>query len=124
VRAVLGGVAFFALNAAALRAVHAYAGVPWTVDALARSLIVQSVLSLLWAATAMTLMVLAHRRAWRAMWLVGATLLGAVVLKLFFVDLAGKGTIEQIVSFVGVGLLILLIGYLAPVPPTAAAARS
>jgi uncharacterized membrane protein len=47
-----------------------------------------------------------------------------VVLKLFFVDLAGKGTIEQIVSFVGVGLLILLIGYLAPVPPAAAPARS
>ena len=124
VRAVLGGVAFFALNAAALRAVHAYAGVPWSFDALARSLIVQSVLSLLWTATAMALMVLAHRRAWRAMWLVGATLLGAVVLKLFFVDLAGKGTIEQIVSFVGVGLLILLIGYLAPVPPAAAPARS
>ncbi len=124
VRAVLGGVAFFALNAAALRAVHAYAGVPWSFDALARSLIVQSVLSLLWTATAMALMVLAHRRAWRAMWLIGATLLGAVVLKLFFVDLAGKGTIEQIVSFVGVGLLILLIGYLAPVPPAAAPARS
>jgi uncharacterized membrane protein len=124
VRAALGGVAFFALNAAALRAVHAYAGVPWSFDALARSLIVQSVLSLLWTATAMALMVLAHRRAWRPLWLVGATLLGAVVLKLFFVDLAGKGTIEQIVSFVGVGLLILLIGYLAPVPPTAAPARS
>ncbi len=124
VRAVLGIAAFFALNAAALRAVHAYAGVPWSIDALARSLVVQSVLSLLWTATAMGLMVLAHRRAWRPMWLVGATLLGAVVLKLFFVDLAGKGTIEQIVSFVGVGLLILLIGYLAPVPPTAAPARS
>jgi uncharacterized membrane protein len=124
VRAVLGGIGFFALNAAALRAVHAYAGVPWSFDALARSLIVQSVLSLLWTATAMGLMVLAHRRAWRPLWLVGATLLGAVVLKLFFVDLAGKGTIEQIVSFVGAGLLILLIGYLAPVPPAVAPARS
>jgi uncharacterized membrane protein len=124
VRAALGAVAFYALNAAALRAVHAYAGVPWTVDALARSLIVQSVLSLLWTVTAMGLMVFAHRRALRPMWLVGAALLGAVVLKLFFVDLAGKGTIEQIVSFVGVGLLILLIGYLAPVPPAAAPARS
>jgi uncharacterized membrane protein len=29
--------------------------------------------------------------------------------------------IERIVSFVGVGLLLLLIGYLAPVPPAAAA---
>ena len=103
---------------------HAYAGVAWTVDALAGSLVVQSVLSLLWTATAMGLMVFAHRKALRPMWLVGAGLLGAVVLKLLFVDLAGKGTIEQIVSFVGVGLLILLIGYLAPVPPGAVAARS
>jgi uncharacterized membrane protein len=124
VRAVLAIVAFIALNAAALRAVHAYAGVAWTISALGSSLIVQSVLSLLWTATAMALMVFAHRRALRPMWLAGAGLLAAVVLKLFFVDLAGKGTIEQIVSFVGVGLLILLIGYLAPVPPAAAARSS
>ena len=35
-----------------------------------------------------------------------------------------ESTIERIVSFVGVGLLILLIGYLAPVPPSRPAARA
>jgi uncharacterized membrane protein len=124
VRALLAAVAFIALNAGALRAVHAFTAVPWTVHDLGRSLVVQSVLSLLWTATAMVLMVFAHRRALRPMWVAGAALLGAVVLKLFFVDLAGKGTIEQIVSFVGVGLLILAIGYMAPVPPAAVPARS
>jgi uncharacterized membrane protein len=124
VRAVLAAVAFVALNAAALRAVHALAGVPWRIDDLGGSLLVQSVLSLLWTAMAMALMVFGHRRAQRGPWIVGAALLGAVVLKLFFVDLAGKGTIEQIVSFVGVGALILVIGYLAPVPPAAAPATS
>jgi uncharacterized membrane protein len=124
VRALLGVAAFIALNAAALRAVHALAGVPWDAFALGRSLVVQSVLSLLWTVTAMALMVIAHRRRARPLWLVGAALLGAVVLKLFFVDLAGQGTIEQIVSFVGVGLLILAIGYLAPVPPAALAEGS
>lgn len=124
IRALLAAAAFVALNAAALRAVHAFAAVPWTVDALARSLLVQSVLSLLWTITAMALMVLAHRRTRRPLWIAGAVLLAAVVLKLFFVDLAGQGTIEQIVSFVGVGALILLIGYLAPVPPSAVPARS
>jgi uncharacterized membrane protein len=117
VRWSVGAAAFVALNAAALRAVHAIAGVPWDSDALARSLVVQSVLSLLWTSTALALMVFGHRRGMRALWLVGAALLGAVVAKLFFVDLSGQGTIERIVSFVGVGLLILLIGYLAPVPP-------
>jgi uncharacterized membrane protein len=65
----------------------------------------------------MGLMVFGNRRAVRSLWLVGAGLLGAVVLKLFVVDLSGQGTIERIVSFVGVGILILVIGYLAPVPP-------
>jgi len=116
-RAALGAGAFIALNAAALRAVHFLAGVPWEASAMGKSLLVQAVLSLLWTVTAMGLMVLGNRRAIRPLWLVGAGLLGAVVLKLFAVDLSGQGTIERIVSFVGVGVLILVIGYLAPVPP-------
>ncbi|HQR22206.1 MAG TPA: DUF2339 domain-containing protein [Burkholderiaceae bacterium] len=117
-RAALGAGAFVALNAAALRAVHVIAGVPWTLHDLGKSLLVQAVLSLLWTVSAMGLMVFANRRAMRPLWLVGAALLGVVVLKLFLVDLSARGTVERIVSFVGVGALILLIGYLAPVPPT------
>ena len=123
VRITLGIVAFIALNAAALRAVHFLAGVAWTADSLAASLVVQAVLSLLWTITAMGLMVFAHRHAMRGWWLLGAALLAAVVVKLFFVDLSAQGTIERIVSFVGAGLLIMLIGYLAPVPPTATRAQ-
>jgi len=119
VRTAIGVVAFIALNAAALRAVHFLADVPWTPEALAHSRIVQAVLSLLWTVTAMGLMVFAHRRAMRGWWLLGAGLLTLVVVKLFFVDSSAQETIERIVSFVGVGLLILLIGYLAPVPPSA-----
>ena len=40
-----------------------------------------------------------------------------VVAKLFLVDLSGAGTVQRIVSFVGVGILMLVIGYLSPVPP-------
>jgi uncharacterized membrane protein len=101
--------------------VHFLGGVPWDATSLGRSLLVQSVLSLLWTASAMALMIVAHRRATRGLWLAGAGLLAAVVVKLFFVDLSGQGTIERIVSFVGVGVLILVIGYLAPVPPAAGA---
>jgi uncharacterized membrane protein len=36
---------------------------------------------------------------------------------LFLVDLSHIGTIERIVSFVGVGLLMLVIGYFSPLPP-------
>jgi uncharacterized membrane protein len=62
-------------------------------------------------------MLLAHRHRWRVAWVAGAALLGAVVVKLFLVDLGQAGGVERIVSFIGVGLLLLLIGYLAPVPP-------
>jgi uncharacterized membrane protein len=44
-----------------------------------------------------------------------------VVAKLFFVDLSSIGTLERIVSFLGVGMLMLVIGYVSPLPPGAAA---
>ena len=62
-------------------------------------------------------MVAATRRALRPVWLAGALLMAVVVAKLFLVDLSGAGTVERIVSFIGVGLLMLVIGYLSPVPP-------
>ena len=43
-------------------------------------------------------------------------LLVAVVAKLFFIDLTNVGGVERIVSFLGVGALMLAIGYLAPFP--------
>jgi len=124
IRVAVAAAAFFVLNVIALRAVHFTSNVAWTATALGRSLIVQAVVSLLWTVTAMSLMLFAHRRGVRTVWVAGAVLLAAVVLKLFIVDLSAQGTIERIVSFVGVGLLILLIGYLAPVPPAAPTARA
>jgi uncharacterized membrane protein len=44
-------------------------------------------------------------------------LLGAVLLKLFFNDLGNTGTVARIISFIGVGILLMVIGYVAPVPP-------
>ena len=49
-----------------------------------------------------------------------AWLMAVVVLKLFLLDLAGRGTLARVLSFIGVGGLLLLTGYLAPIPPAAA----
>jgi len=38
------------------------------------------------------------------------------VAKLLLVDLSGSGTVTRIVSFIGVGLLMLVIAYVAPLP--------
>ena len=108
---------FFWVNAAVLRTIHFWFDLPYTFDALWRSTLVQVTFSLLWTAIALAAMLLANRRRWRAAWLAGAVLLGLVVIKLFTVDRVHADTVERIVSFIGVGLLLLLIGYLAPVPP-------
>lgn len=114
--AVLGGAGFVWLNAMLIRAFHHYGGVPFRVDAWLNSLAVQTGITLLWTVTALVLMWLSARRALRLPWMVGAALLAAVVLKLLLVDLSGSGTVTRIVSFIGVGVLMLVIGYVAPLP--------
>ena len=42
-----------------------------------------------------------------------------VVLKLFFVDLSNAGGGARIVTFIVVGVLMLVVGYFAPLPPRA-----
>ena len=53
--------------------------------------------------------------------LVGAALLALTVVKLFLFDLSHVTGIERIVSFIGIGVLLLLIGYFSPLPPKAPA---
>jgi uncharacterized membrane protein len=115
--ATLASVAFLALNAIVARIVHVWFGVPFSLEPLAESAPFQAGVSVLWALTSLSLMTMASRRATRVLWLVGAGLLGALVVKLFVADLSQVGAIARIVSFLVTGVLILVIGYVAPVPP-------
>jgi uncharacterized membrane protein len=115
--AAAGGGAFIWVNGILLRTLHHWAGLPFAIDPMLSSRLVQASFSILWTLLAMSAMVLATHRALRPLWVIGAALMGIVVLKLFVVDLSGIGTVERIVSFIGVGLLMLLVGYLSPVPP-------
>ena len=109
--------AFIWVNGVALRALHYYADVPYEISAQLASILTQSTLSLLWTSCALVLMTWASRRGGRTPWTVGAVLLGVVVLKLLLNDLGNSGTVARIVSFLGVGGMLLLIGYIAPLPP-------
>ena len=115
--AVLAAIAFIAINTVWLRVAHHYAGVPWDADSLFASFLVQAGYSILWTLLALGLMVGANRRAWRAGWMLGAALLAATVLKLFVIDLSNRGGTERIFVFIAVGLLMLVVGYFAPLPP-------
>jgi uncharacterized membrane protein len=44
-------------------------------------------------------------------------LLAAVIVKLFAIDLAALSGLTRVVAFLGVGALLLVIGYVAPLPP-------
>jgi uncharacterized membrane protein len=118
--AILG---FIWLNAALFRTLHQWVGIPYELGAMLHSTLVQSALSIFWAFLALTTMLFATRIRARVLWLTGAGLLIAVVIKLFVVDLSSIGTIERIVSFVCVGLLMLVLGYFSPLPPAAEEAR-
>ena len=99
-----------------LRLWHHYLGVPWRAHDLLASFGVQASLSLTWALGAIALMTSGHRRQQRRLWTAGAALMGIVVVKLFVVELGDSNGIARIVSFIGVGVLLLLVSYYAPAP--------
>ncbi len=113
---VAAGGAYLWFNLMLLRTAAHYLDIPYQPAPLFQSQFVQAMLSLTWCASALVLMRFAAQRYWRLLWMAGAALLALVVVKLFLVDLASIGGVERIVSFLGVGLLMLAIGYLAPFP--------
>jgi uncharacterized membrane protein len=114
---VLAALVFIAINTVWLRVAHHYAGVPWNAHDLFASFLVQAGYSILWTLIALVLMVGAHKRGLRAPWMLGAGLLGLTVLKLFVIDLSNRGGSERIFVFIAVGLLMLVVGWFAPLPP-------
>ena len=112
-----GAVALLWVSALAARSVHHLAGVAWSAQAMFQSTLLQATLSLTWTLTALGLMIHATRRGARTLWIAGFALLAAVGAKLLLVDLAGAGTVEWAASLLGIGALILIASYVAPVPP-------
>jgi uncharacterized membrane protein len=116
----LAAIAFVAMNTVWLRMAHHYAAIPWDAGRLFESFLVQAGYSILWTLIALGLMVGSHRRGLRAVWMLGAVLLAVTVLKLFVIDLSNRGGSERIVVFIAVGVLMLVVGYFAPLPPALA----
>jgi uncharacterized membrane protein len=114
---IVAALAFVWLNAALIRSLHHNWGAPITSYGIVRSTLVQAALSIFWGLLGFTAMTLAARQRWRYVWIVGAALMIVVVAKLFLVDLSKIGTVARIASFLTVGVLLLVTGYLAPLPP-------
>ncbi|WP_223544547.1 DUF2339 domain-containing protein [Pseudomonas sp. A-B-19] len=114
---VTGASLFVFFTALVMRTAHHWSGVPFELDLLLASMRVQAGLSIVWTLMALSLMIGGHLRCRREVWLIGAALIGVVVAKLFFVELSNRGGLARIVSFIGVGVLLLVVGYFAPLPP-------
>lgn len=112
-----GLMGFALLNGMLLRSLHYWAQTPFAWTAIFDYTLVQVSFTFLWGIIALILMLVAHSHVLRNLWIVGAALMGLVVLKLFLLDLAEHGSVERIISFIGAGLLLLLMGYFAPLPP-------
>ena len=107
---------FVAVNGMWVRTAHHFMDVPWDYTTLSSPTVLTG-FSILWTLMAMGLMLEAQRKELRVPWIAGASLLGIVVAKLLFVDMSQAEGIARIVAFIGVGVLMLLIGYFVPLPP-------
>lgn len=113
----LFGLTFLWFNSLVLRSLSQWLDIPWSFYSLWHTNIIQVTLSLIWTLTAMILVTVAHFYAKRKLWFTGQILQGIVVLKLIFIDSVELDGLLRAFAFIVVALLMLLIGYLAPLPP-------
>jgi hypothetical protein len=114
---ILGGLIFIWLTAVLIRSMHHFLDIRFDLSVMSVDTRVQSAISILWTAIGMSAMLFAARKNTRSLWIVGAALVGIVLVKMFFVDLGASGTVERIVSFLVVGSLLVATGYFSPIPP-------
>jgi uncharacterized membrane protein len=115
---------FVVLNGVLLRTAHHWGDVPWRLSSMLASKPLQAALTLAWTLTALAAMVVASRRRLRTLWMLGAALLAVVVAKLFLVDLGALSGLPRVIAFLGAGIVLLVIGFVSPLPPVAANATS
>ncbi|MDR2048063.1 MAG: DUF2339 domain-containing protein [Treponema sp.] len=106
---------FFWITSMLARSVHFFAGIPFgsagSSDAFKFGLFV------FWAFWGIGHIILGSRLALRPLWIAGAILTVADIAKLLLLDMANTGTPARIVSFFIAGLVLLFIGWAAPLPP-------
>jgi uncharacterized membrane protein len=108
---------FWWANFTVARTVHHYAGVPYTLSAMAQSVVLQAILSVVWTISALAVMIWGTRSGSRRTWFVGFGLLGVVGLKMVLLDLSSLGSASWTFSLLGIAVLVMAAGYFTPTPP-------
>ncbi|MDR1007471.1 MAG: DUF2339 domain-containing protein [Campylobacteraceae bacterium] len=110
-------ICFLEFNSIVLRAVSCFFDIPWSYYLLWNSEIAQSVFSIIWTFLALFLIIFANKSKNRKIWFIGMALLVIVVIKLVLHDSVKLEGLFRASVFIGVALLMLVIGFLAPIPP-------
>jgi uncharacterized membrane protein len=76
-----------------------------------------ALVSLVWATLGAVMTVWGRRRVSRTLWLAGASLLVAAAAKLVLIDFGVLGQLANILAVIAAGIVFLLVGWLAPMPP-------
>ncbi|TCW00168.1 DUF2339 domain-containing protein [Biostraticola tofi] len=105
------------LNGVLLRGLAWYGELAWSAEPLWASRLVQTTFALVWTLSALLAMLFANRRGSRPLWFCGIGILAVTIVKLFIIDSASGGGLGRAIAFLGVAVLVLLIGYFVPLPP-------
>jgi uncharacterized membrane protein len=112
---------FLWLNVVLFRTFHGYFAVPYEIESLLMDAMVQTGLSILWTVVGLALAIYSSKQYKTLEWKIGAGLLLVVCVKLFIIDLSQASALMRIISFIGVGGLLLGVGFFAPYPKLASA---
>ncbi|MBJ9579240.1 DUF2339 domain-containing protein [Acinetobacter baumannii] len=117
-------VGLLVFSSVVVRGLHHYWATPLWSASIWTNGVVQLSLTLLWVILAFILTTYSSRKMIRQLWFVGAALLGIVVLKLILLDLSQSATLTRVISFIGAGGVMLIIAYLAPLPPSSSVQKN
>ena len=107
---------FFWITAILARNVHYFSPIYWRM--VGASSIFQLCLFVFWALYGILHIILGHRAKKRIPWIAGAVLVSVDIAKLILLDMKDFGAIPRILSFFTAGLVLLFIGWAAPLPPS------
>lgn len=115
---LIGIGAFVWMTMFTVRVCANYGDVPWHFSDIIYSSLIQPIITVVWTITAFSLMFYSSSHKNRFIWKVGVSLLLLIIVKLFILDLSQLSIIGYTFSFIGVGLMMVVIGYFSPIPPT------
>ncbi len=110
----LGVISIIWLNAMLLRSLMVYFDLsPRTIFSVH---IVQMTMSILWGVMALAMIIIANYLRLRWLWMTAAALVVLVIIKMLLVDFLESYVIERIVFFIAVSVILLIIGFISPLP--------